>query len=148
MTLEIHVLVWHRHTHVLGLNRLMRSQPSFDNLCIFKSYRDRNLQINHKCWTECCIALYICGVNIWQLYKSNFLVDIFFFFVTGLTPAHVYACVKPGRGFPTSYVFIMFNELRWDMIVRFVDIARNVGDHCLIFLFLTLFKSWLIGWFH
>jgi hypothetical protein len=78
LTLEIHVLIYHRHTNVVGLNRLMRTNPSFDNLCMFKSYRDRNLQIDHKCSTECCIALYICGVNIWQLYTSNFLMDIYF----------------------------------------------------------------------
>jgi hypothetical protein len=43
-----------------------------------------------------------------------------------------------------SYVFFMLNEMRWDVIFRFVHIARNVGDHYLIFLFLTLFKvDWL-----
>jgi hypothetical protein len=41
----------------------------------------------------------------------------------------------------------MFNELRSDVIVRFVNIARNADHHCLIFLLITLFKSWLIDWF-
>jgi hypothetical protein len=59
MTLEINILVWHRLTNVVELSLLMRSQPSFDNLLIFMSYRDRNLQSDHKCLTECCIALYI-----------------------------------------------------------------------------------------
>jgi hypothetical protein len=85
-------------------------------------------------------------VTIWL--KNTQIIKRVGISLTGLTPAHLYACVKPGRGFPTSYVFFMLSELRWDVIVRFVDIARNVGDHCLIFLFLTLFKSRLIGWFN
>ena len=40
--------------------------------------------------------------------------------------------------FPTSYVvvFFMFNELRWDVIVHFVDIGGIVHHHCLNFLFI------------
>ena len=34
------------------------------------------------------------------------------------------------------YFFFMFNELKWEVIVRFVDIGGNVDHHCLNFLFI------------
>jgi hypothetical protein len=42
------------------------------------------------------------------------------------------ACPKPGPGYPTSYVmvFLMFIELRWEVIVCFVDIVGIVDLHC------------------
>ena len=45
--------------------------------------------------------------------------------------------IKPVHGFPTSYAMLfvcVFSELRWEVIVRFVDIVGIVGQHCLIFL--------------
>lgn len=43
--------------------------------------------------------------------------------LTGLVPPHVCACQRLVPGFPTSgVVFSMLNELRWEIIVRFVDI--------------------------
>ena len=50
------------HAHICGGVKPVNEIPTL--FCIFKSYRDRNLQIDHKCSTECCIALYICSVNI------------------------------------------------------------------------------------
>jgi len=60
---------------------------------------------------------------------------------------HVYtkcnccACPKPGLGFPTLYVVVrpsfVLSELRWDVIVRFVDIDGIVDNHSSIFLFMT-----------
>jgi hypothetical protein len=48
----------------------------------------------------------------------------------GLTPPHYCACHKPEPGFPTSYVvvffFIIFNEFRWEVTVRFADISGIV----------------------
>ena len=38
-----------------------------------------------------------------------------------------YVCPEPG--FPTSYVFFMFNDLRRDVIVRFVNIAGIIDHH-------------------
>jgi hypothetical protein len=46
----------------------------------------------------------------------------------------------PGPGFPTSCVviFFVFIDLRWEMIVCFVDIGRIVGHHYLHYLFIIL----------
>lgn len=43
----------------------------------------------------------------------------------GKTPPHFCPFPKPGPGFPTSYVviFFIFNELRWEVIVHFIDIG-------------------------
>jgi len=48
-------------------------------------------------------------------------------------------CPKPGPIFPTSYVviFFMFNGLRWNVVVCFVDINEIVDHQCLNFLFLS-----------
>ena len=45
--------------------------------------------------------------------------------------------IKPG--IPTLYVVFsyMFNELRWEVIVGFVDIGGIVDYHCLYFLFIV-----------
>ena len=51
------------------------------------------------------------------------------------------ACPKPGTGVPMSYVMVlfMFNGLRWDVIVCFVNNAGIVDHHRLIFLLITSF---------
>ena len=74
MTLEIHVLIWDRHTNVVRLNRLMRSQPSFYIGCIVIQrplLANRPYLLNQR-------ALYICGVSIVRFYKSDLLVNIYF----------------------------------------------------------------------
>ena len=52
-----------------------------------------------------------------------------------ITPPHVCACSKLGPGFPTSYVvvFLMFNDLWREMVVRFIDIDGMVGHLYLSF---------------
>ena len=45
-----------------------------------------------------------------------------------LTPPYLYACPKIVPGFPTTYIIFVFNELRGDTSVRFVDIDVIV-DH-------------------
>ena len=69
--------------------------------------------------------------------------------LNGLTPP--YLCVGPhkGRGFPTSYVVVLFvlSDIRSEVIVRFVDIGGIVAHYCLnssqkvqcILLYLTYF---------
>ena len=50
------------------------------------------------------------------------------------------SCSKP---FSTSHVmffFFMFNDLRQEAIVRFVDIGGIVSHHCLNFVFINLVK--------
>jgi len=49
--------------------------------------------------------------------------------VTGLILPHLYTCPKPDPVYQRhNYVmiFFMFDDLRWEMIVRFVDICRIV----------------------
>jgi hypothetical protein len=54
--------------------------------------------------------------------------------LTGLTPPYVCACPKPGPGFPTSYVVVFWGvqwvQLRWEVIVRFIDIGGIDDHHC------------------
>ena len=61
--------------------------------------------------------------------------------LTDLTPPPLCACPKPGPGFTTSsvMVFFVFSELRWEVILHFVDIVGIVNHHCLNFLFIKSF---------
>ena len=47
---------------------------------------------------------------------------------TGSYPPHLCAPPNPGPRFPTSYVFFMFDELKWEVVVCFVYID-GIGDH-------------------
>jgi hypothetical protein len=55
--------------------------------------------------------------------------------ITGLTPTHFCECLKQGPRFPTFVIFFMFNEMKWEVVGRFVDIGRIVDHHCLNFLY-------------
>ena len=63
--------------------------------------------------------------------------------LNGLPQPHFCACPKPRSGFLTSYVvvFLMFNDLRLEVIVCFVDIGGIVYRHCLNFLFIIVSLS-------
>ena len=52
---------------------------------------------------------------------------------TGLTPPYFCVCPNPEHGLPISYVVdaFVFNNLKGDVIVRFVDIGGVVDHHCL-----------------
>jgi hypothetical protein len=56
----------------------------------------------------------------------------------GSTLPHFCACPKPGPGLPTSYVvvFVVLNDLRWEVIIHFVDIGGIADHHCLNFHFM------------
>jgi hypothetical protein len=45
--------------------------------------------------------------------------------INGFIPTHLYVCPKPGLEFQRhmSWSFLMFYELRGDVIIRFVDIG-------------------------
>jgi hypothetical protein len=64
--------------------------------------------------------------------------------INQLNPAtFVCACLTSGPVFPTSYMlwcFFVFSELRWEVIVYFVDIGGIVDHHWLNFLFITIFS--------
>ena len=70
-------------------------------------------------------------VNLWTM--NNYIVGTP---LIDLTPPHCCACPKPGHGFLTPYVvvFLVFNDLRSEVVVRFVDIGRIVDRHFLNFL--------------
>ena len=55
-------------------------------------------------------------------------------------PPHFCACSKPWPGFPKPYVevFFVFNGLRLEVVVRFVDIGGIINHSCLIFIFIIL----------
>jgi hypothetical protein len=50
--------------------------------------------------------------------------------LTGLTAHNLSACPYPRTGFPTSYVmvFFMFNDLRWEVNVWFIDFS-GIDNH-------------------
>ena len=52
--------------------------------------------------------------------------------LTGLILPHLCACPKPGSGFPMPYVLGVFvsKELKWEVVVDFVDIGGIVDHHC------------------
>ena len=54
--------------------------------------------------------------------------------LTCLTPPH---CPKPGPVFPPPYAmfFFIFNDFRWEVIIRLVDIGRIVVHHFFSFSF-------------
>ena len=53
---------------------------------------------------------------------------------------------KAGSGFTTSYVLLIFvhSELRWEAIVRFVDIGVIVDHHCLHWSVKWSLNQWII----
>jgi hypothetical protein len=70
--------------------------------------------------------------------------------LTSLTLPHFCACPKPGPGDPIPYagVFFMFTDLRWKVVVCFVDIGGIVDHHCLSFHQMrspTLLFSWPVS---
>jgi hypothetical protein len=53
--------------------------------------------------------------------------------------------MKSGPGFPTSYdVGFVFSELRWEVIVRFVDIDGIVDHHWHVVL--IIYQYWCCFW--
>jgi hypothetical protein len=59
--------------------------------------------------------------------------------LTGLTQSYFCACPKSKPVHPTSYVMVfVFRELRWKVIVCFVDIGGTVDHH-----FFKMFFSWI-----
>ena len=64
--------------------------------------------------------------------------------ITVLTPPHFCAYPKPGHGFPTSYVVVFFCvqwfQLRWEVIVCFVDFDGIYVHHCIKFLFIIFLR--------
>jgi len=54
--------------------------------------------------------------------------------LTGLFPTHCHACPKSGSGLSKSYklpLIVVFCELRWEVIFRFVDFGGINDHHCL-----------------
>ena len=60
--------------------------------------------------------------------------------VSSLTLPHFCTCPQQGPWFPMSCVMVLFvfSELRWEVIVHFVDIDGIIDHHCLNFLFIMI----------
>ena len=93
----------------------------------------------------CCLFIYVLP------WRSNYQERGVWIPLTGLTLPHICACPMPGPGFLMSYVVIllMFSELRWEVIVHFVDIGGIIDHHsCLNFFFhkkvASLLKFWCV----
>jgi hypothetical protein len=76
--------------------------------------------------------------NLPKLGKLNAL-----FFMSAYTSVDCFFWkgIHEGSGFPTSYIivfFFMFSELKWEVIVHFVDIVGVVTHHYLNFLFIII----------
>ena len=60
-------------------------------------------------------------------------------FITRFNPSMLLCPSEPVSRFLTlHFMFLMFNVLRWDMIVRFVDIDEIVDHNCLNCLFIIV----------
>ena len=96
-----------------------------------------NVYLNCPCFTLSFIFVMVC-----DLFEENDSPQFFFIvrlclqllpcergmigiLSTGLALQYLCACPKPGPGFLSSYVmvFFIFSELRWEVILRFVDIS-------------------------
>ena len=62
-------------------------------------------------------------------------------------PQHFCDCPKQGHGFLTLYIVVlllMFNELKSDVIGRFIDIGETVDLYCFNFLFINYTKCFMV----
>ena len=74
--------------------------------------------------------------------------------INGLIMSNCCGCSKPGHGFPTSQVLVLFYvqwvQLRWEVIARFVDIGKMNEHEYVPFVVITIRSfphSYLITWF-
>jgi hypothetical protein len=71
---------------------------------------------------------FVCLNLLWR-WTLNYQEESVLLSLTGLTPPHIWACSKQGPGFPMSFVVVLFvfNDLRWERIVPFLDFGRFCG---------------------
>ena len=70
------------------------------------------------------------------VYKKNiFMNSNIMIPLTGVTQPHLCSCPNLWPWFPTSHVvvFFVFSQLKWEVIVRFVEIGGIVDHHYLTF---------------
>ena len=80
--------------------------------------------------TACLECKWICAGYLLLVYVCIGVVDSVILF----NPCILCACHKLRPGFSTSHavvVYIVFNELKWEVVVSFVDICGIVYHHCL-----------------
>jgi hypothetical protein len=80
--------------------------------------------------TACLECKWICAGYLLLVYVCIGVVDSVILF----NPCILCACHKLRPGFSTSHavvVYIVFNELKWEVVVSFVDIYGIVYHHCL-----------------
>jgi len=80
-------------------------------------------------------CIYTCVVVGDSIFKRGVGIPL-----TGLTPPCCCVCPKPGPGFPAPniVVVLMFNVLRRQMVVGFVDIDGTFDHHYLSFHFIIV----------
>jgi hypothetical protein len=102
-------------------------------------------------WAEATLSrvFFIVCLYMYCRWRPSYVAGVVMLRLNGLTPP--YFCVGPhtGRGFPTSYVVVLFvlSDIRSEVIVRVVDIGGIVAHYCLnssqkvqcILLYLTYF---------
>ena len=54
--------------------------------------------------------------------------------LTGWTPPYFCTCFKPEPGIPSPYVvvFLLFNDLRWEVVVHFVGVVIGCRYHMVV----------------
>jgi hypothetical protein len=91
-------------------------------------------------WVEASLCrFYIVCLYKYCRWRSSYQEGRVAILLTSLTLPHFYACPKPGLGFPMSYDMVPpnfeFMELRWEVVVCFVDIGEIVDYYYVNFLF-------------
>ena len=112
---------------------------------------------------KACIWKYLYNINILVSFWVEANLCRFFIIVKYVLPLEIQSsrgefpltsftlphfCVFPKLGLDFQrhmpWSFFVFRELRWEVIVRFVDIGGLVDHHCLNFLFITFYHFNLI----
>ena len=89
-------------------------------------------------WTFFLLIFFIVCIYMYCLWSSNYQERSGVIPLIDITPPHLCTCPKPWHGFPRSYfvVVFVFSDIRWKVIVSFVDIGGIVDHQCLNFLFI------------
>jgi hypothetical protein len=103
-------------------------------------------------WKRICVWFVSFFLNMYCRLRSSYQEGSVGIPITCFNPPQFCACPMPRSWFPTSHVMVFCVQLRWKMIVHFVDIGGIDYHHCLNFLFIIqnlkvwILSSWLIDW--
>ena len=103
-------------------------------------------------WKRICVWFVSFFLNMYCRLRSSYQEGSVGIPITCFNTPQFCACPMPRSWFPTSHVMVFCVQLRWKMIVHFVDIGGIDYHHCLNFLFIIqnlkvwILSSWLIDW--